>query len=163
MTQLLKAEGATLEQWARHQGNYLARQLSFDLERAVPPRVQAKQYREWLGVSANQNRPMNLLLLQEHAIGQPSVAQVASMVSKMEQIFAVVGLLERYEEVQQEGDWVTYCPSLPVNCVPLTAPTSSAHSRYSSSQRCSALWVQTAGEAEKGSRCGRSTCERARI
>ena len=69
MTQLLAAEGATLEQWAQHQGNYFARQLSFDLERALPPRVQAARYHEQLGLQTTSRLPMNLLVLQEHERG----------------------------------------------------------------------------------------------
>lgn len=84
MSQLLSASSATLEQWARHQGNYLARQLSFEIEGAVPTRVQAQRYHEWLGLESSSNRPMNMLLLQEYERGgQPSDAQISSMVSQV--------------------------------------------------------------------------------
>ena len=104
MSQLMSADSATLEQWAHHQGNYLARQLSFELEGFVPPpRVQVNRYQEWLGLESSPSQPMNILLLQEHERGgplggRPTDAQIASMVSELERIFAVIGLLERYEE-----------------------------------------------------------------
>lgn len=105
---VLLASNASFEAWVRHQGNYLTRQLSFDIggalslqeARTAYERVRAggearfsdRDVRGPLGFHPNQ------LWLQEHERGRPPAAAARKLASSLPLLFGVIGLLERWAE-----------------------------------------------------------------
>ena len=107
-TPLLDARTATFAEWVPHQANYMTRELLFDLRRdSLPPAEQWRRLSELTGNSslatafANKQgtdapHPALLDLVQPNA--QLTEARFSELLDTLENHFAVVGLLERYEE-----------------------------------------------------------------
>eukprot|EP00038_Savillea_parva_P014624 m.11565 g.11565 ORF g.11565 m.11565 type:complete len:1113 (-) comp2855_c0_seq1:63-3401(-) len=129
MSHVLQAKNATFAEWVRHQGNYLFRQLTFDLSRALSVEEQYEMYMQYerhrekvsrMGVDGAwmpepttsqalindddlvekmlQFKPNMLWLLEQTRGYSLTDHDSAAMVDLLEYRFAVLGLVEYFDE-----------------------------------------------------------------
>lgn len=133
MTHVLDARKATFAEWVQHQGNYLFRQLTFDLTQALSTEEQYNMYLNfakhrramtdmeqqgaWISPSATggstagdsrddsdlvdtmlQHKPNMLWLLEQQRGYSLSEEDATSMVDLLEYRFAVIGIVEQFDE-----------------------------------------------------------------
>ena len=102
MTHVLDARNATFAQWVPHQGNYMTQMLLFDISLAVPKEEQLERYTQITGVdhadSAYNPNLLRLVQLDREVVAPLTAADVEVVADALERWFAVVGLLDRFDE-----------------------------------------------------------------